>query len=193
MKNIKNFEAHNENKVRPKKWHRWTRFKKNDDGTAAIEFAIVAMPFLLIIFAILEFSFIFFGERIIHVSTQDAARLIKTGQVRSSTHTEAQFRAEICQNTLMRLFDCDSLHINVQEIPILGPPPALSFNANGAINTTSFGFNPGSGASLNIVMLFYDWPLFVNWGGLGIANWSTNREALLGTTHAFMNEPFSGN
>lgn len=190
MKNEKCVEAQNENKGRPDKWRRWTRFRKNDDGTAAIEFAIVAMPFLLIIFAILEFSFIFFGERIIHVSTQDAARLIKTGQVRSSTHSEAQFRAEICTNTLMRLFDCDSLHINVQQIPVFGPPPALAFKSDGSIDTSSFGFTPGDQSSLNIVMLYYDWPLFVNWGGLGIANWSTNKEALLGTTHAFMNEPY---
>jgi hypothetical protein len=96
----------------------------------------------------------------------------------------------MCTNTLMRLFDCDSLHINVQEIPNFGPPPPLPFRADGTIDPSNFVFAPGGTAALNIVMLYYEWPLFVNWGGLGIASWSTNKEALIGTTHAFRNEPF---
>lgn len=191
-KNVSGY-PHSKYRRRDKGWKRWTRFKKNDDGTAAIEFAIVALPFLLIIFGILEFSFMFLGERIIHVSTQDASRLIRTGQVRASSHDAASFRQEVCANTLMRLFDCNKLHINVQQIPLFGPPPPLAFNGDGTINTASFGFSPGNQSTLNIVQMYYDWPLFVNWGGLGMANWSTDRkEALLGTTHAFMNEPYAG-
>jgi Flp pilus assembly protein TadG len=190
MKNEECVKSQTTSRNRPKNRRPWISFGKNEDGTAAIEFAIVAMPFFLIIFAILEFSFIFFGERIIHVSTQDAARLIKTGQIRGTTTTEEQFRTEMCTNTLMRLFDCDSLHINVQEIPNFGPPPPLPFRADGTIDPSNFVFAPGGTAALNIVMLYYEWPLFVNWGGLGIASWSTNKEALIGTTHAFRNEPF---
>ncbi len=183
-------KSQNKSRNRPKKLRPWIRFGKNEDGAAAIEFAIVGLPFLLIIFAILEFSFTFLGERIVHVATQDAARMIKTGQVRVTTHTEEQFRDELCSNTLMRMFDCDNLHINVQEIPNFGPPPPLPLNANGSINPASFVFSPGGTSSMNIVMLFYEWPLLVNVAGLGISSWSTNNEALIGTTHAFRNEPF---
>ena len=192
MENKERDYPHTKYNRRSRGWKRWTRFKRNDNGTAAIEFAIVAMPFLLIIFGILEFSFMFVGERVIHASTQDAARLVRTGQIRIADG-EASFRAAVCEDTLMTLFDCDKLHINVQEIPIFGPPPALSFNADGTIDVTDFEFAPGGQASLNIVQLYYDWPLFVNWGGMGITHWSADRqEALLGTTHAFMNEAFAG-
>ena len=178
------------NKRRANGWKRWCSFKKNEDGTAAIEFAIVAIPLLIIIFGILEFSFMFLGERIIHMSTQNASRLIKTGQLRGGIATEVTFRDAVCINTLMRLFDCDRLHINVQTIPLFGPPPPLLTNPNGTINTTGFGFDPGGRSTLNIVQMYYEWPLFVNWAGFGIPIWTQNQEALLGTTHAFMNEPY---
>ena len=187
VKNIRRFNG----------WKRWTHFKKNEDGTASIEFVLVAIPFLIIIFAILEFSFMFLGERIIHVAIHDASRMLKTGQIQTLSLTneddeddEELFRKIVCNETLLRLFDCDNLHIDVREVPLLGAPPPTTFEDDGTIDTSSFVYDPGGPSALNLIQFYYEWPLFVNWAGFGVTAWAGNENALLGTTRAYMNEPF---
>ena len=180
VKNIRRFNG----------WKRWTHFKKNEDGTASIEFVLVAIPFLIIIFAILEFSFMFLGERIIHVAIHDASRMLKTGQIQQVSHDEEAFRNVVCDETLLRLFDCDNLHIDVREVPLFGTPPPTTFQDDGTIDTSSFVYDPGGPSALNLIQFYYEWPLFVNWAGFGVTAWAGNENALLGTTRAYMNEPF---
>src|SRR5262245_55624321 len=62
----------------------WPRWRKDDSGVTAIEFAIVAMPFLMLLFGIMSVCLYFFANFTIENAVWQASRAIRTGQVQQS-------------------------------------------------------------------------------------------------------------
>ena len=56
------------------------RLVKREDGTVAIEFAFVAMPFFALLVATIETSLIFFAGQTLETAVADAGRMIMTLQ-----------------------------------------------------------------------------------------------------------------
>ena len=59
------------------------RFVRQQDGAAAVEFALVAAPFLALIFAILETALVFFAGQALETAVANSSRLIMTGQAQN--------------------------------------------------------------------------------------------------------------
>ncbi len=59
------------------------RFLRDRSGSTAIEFAALALPFSMLVFAILESCIAFAGQEVMANATDDVARQLRTGQVRS--------------------------------------------------------------------------------------------------------------
>ena len=59
------------------------RFARQKDGAVAVEFALVAAPFLAMVFAVMETAVIFFAGQALETAAADSARLILTGQAQS--------------------------------------------------------------------------------------------------------------
>jgi Flp pilus assembly protein TadG len=55
------------------------RFVRQQDGSVAVEFSLVAIPFLGLTFAILETALVFFAGQTLETAVTDSARLIMTG------------------------------------------------------------------------------------------------------------------
>ena len=70
------------------------RASKNDDGAVAVEFAIIALPFFALLFAIIELAIIFFLNSSLESSTFEAARKIRTG---TYCGDEDSFKLEVCR------------------------------------------------------------------------------------------------
>ena len=81
------------------------RFARGEDGVAAVEFGMVAAPFLALMFAIMETAIVFFASQTLETAVADSARLIMTGQAQQSSFTEAQFKSAVCAK-ILGLFDC---------------------------------------------------------------------------------------
>src|SRR3979490_2331137 len=81
------------------------RFAKGEDGIAAVEFGIVAAPFLAMMFAIIETALVFFANQPPETAVADSARLIMTGQAQSGGWSQVDFQKQVC-NRIMGLFDC---------------------------------------------------------------------------------------
>jgi Flp pilus assembly protein TadG len=75
------------------------RFGKSEDGVAAIEFGMLAIPFLMLIFAILETAIGFFAAQVFESGVDNIGREIRTGQIQSSSTTAAKVRTKICSKT----------------------------------------------------------------------------------------------
>src|SRR6187551_2094422 len=69
------------------------RFARRDDGAAAVEFGMVAAPFLALMFAIMETALVFFASQTLETAVADSARLIMTGQAQQGSFTQAQFKS----------------------------------------------------------------------------------------------------
>jgi len=84
---------------------------RREDGAAAVEFALVAAPFLALMFAILETGLVFFAGQSLDTVAANSARLIMTGQTQNMTQTT--FMNAVCAN-VSALFTCSSMMLDVE-------------------------------------------------------------------------------
>lgn len=168
---------------------RLRRFRRNRDGSAAVEFALVAPLFFALLFAIIETGLVFFASQTLETATQDVARLVLTGQAQKTGLTQNQFKEEVCKR-LTALFDCKSgISIDVESFPsfsTISLPDAI----DGARNfVPPAQYNPGNACDVVVVRLFYPWQLYVTGLGYDLSNLAGGKR-LLSATAAFRNEPF---
>lgn len=170
-------------------WRAARRLKGDRTGSAAVEFALVAPAFFALLFAIIEAALVFFAGQLLETATQDAARLILTGQVDKADTTQAQFKTSVCQR-LSTIFDCaNGVYVDVQSYnSFSGASMTQPIDANKNFNTT-MQYSPGTAGSIVVVRVFYQWQLWVTGFGFNIANLSGNKRLLVGTA-AFRNEPY---
>lgn len=169
---------------------RWAlkRFARDESGTTAIEFAMIAAPFLGLIFAIVETALVFFAGQVLDNGVAQASRLIRTGQAQGAGMTLTNFRSQLCSSVNM-LFDCNKLVIDVSTLNNFGAPPGPPVGPGGNLNQGAGGFAPGAASDIVLVRVYYEWPTFVRTFGLDMANRPNGKHLLTGIT-TFRNEPF---
>src|ERR1044072_8404833 len=72
------------------------RFIRHQEGATAIEFGLVAAPFLALVFAIMETAIVFFAGQTLETAAADGARLIMTGQAQTAGYDQAGFKNAVC-------------------------------------------------------------------------------------------------
>src|SRR5436309_9158803 len=96
------------------------RFARAQDGAAAVEFSLVAAPFLALMFAIMETALVFFAGQTLETAVADSARLIMTGQAQSQSFSATQFKDSVCAK-IAGLFNCSSgLYVDVKTYSSFG-------------------------------------------------------------------------
>ncbi len=163
---------------------------RGDRGATMVEFALILIPFFVILFGIFEVGFVFWGTFELENATADAARQIRTGQIRASGG-EAAFRTIVC-NRVVLLSRCNTdLRLDVRSFnsfaELQNSPPAPLEN-NGELKD-SMTFSPGGPRSIVLVSTFYQWPLINALSSYSIANMAGG-DRLLQASAAFRNEPF---
>jgi Flp pilus assembly protein TadG len=175
---------------RPLKWPVVRRFIRQQDGATAVEFAMVAAPFLAMMFAILETALVFFAGQTLETAGADSARLIMTGQAQTQGFDQAAFKNAVCAK-IYALFDCSAgLYVDVKNYSSFGAiNTGKPVDANGNLQTGTFGYQPGGPGDIVVVRLLYQWPVYVSLLGLNLAD-SAGSKRLLMSTIAFRNEPY---
>lgn len=100
------------------------RLRRNDDGATAVEFALIAMPFLMLLFGIMSICLYFFTTLYIENAVWNASRDLRTGAFETSTGdyaaatTDAQRRAKlkelICNRTISPSDCMNNMQVIVQ-------------------------------------------------------------------------------
>lgn len=72
------------------------RFARARCGSAAVEFALVLMPFFLLTFGLAEVAMIGFAQTSLDFAVSETARQIRTGQAQTGGVTEGQIKAQLC-------------------------------------------------------------------------------------------------
>jgi Flp pilus assembly protein TadG len=173
------------------------RFVRNQDGSAAVEFGMVAAPFLALMFAILETALVLFATQTLETAVTDSARLIMTGQAQAAQPgkpkgmTADDFKIEVCKR-VYALFDCaGKLQVDAR---VFNSFSAISF-ANPLDENGNFippVYNAGVPGDIVAVRLMYQWPIYADLLGYFLSNvsGSTDRKRLLIATAVFRNEPY---
>lgn len=164
--------------------NRCAAFIRDRRGATAVEFALVATPFIGLLAALIQTFLVFFAQQLLESVVQQSSRQILTGQVQSQQMTAAQFQTVVC-NQVAILFNCSGLMVDVQVASSWSSAttsaPTLTYDAQGKV-TNTWQFVPGSAGDIVVVRVMYLWPIFM---------FSNQGSQMLMATAAFQNEPSS--
>jgi Flp pilus assembly protein TadG len=171
--------------------------KAQKRGATALEFAIVALPFFMLLFGLFEVMRIFLVQTTLEHAIAEESRKIKTGQANAGAGIDAAtFKAGVCAR-MMGIVDCSNrLFVMVENQPTTGslPSPMTTPTVLGA---PPYQQNTAAG-SIVVVRGFYMLPLitpgltsaFQNTTSTGPSNNLGPSNRMLVATSAFRNEPF---
>jgi Flp pilus assembly protein TadG len=172
-------------------WMGARRIVREQDGATTVEFALLVAPFLAIIFAIIETAIVFFAGQTLETANADSARLIMTGQAQTQGFSQAQFKNAVCAR-IYGLFNCaGGLYVDVKTYTGFSTinNSQLPVDANGNLQSGSFGYQPGGPGDIVVVRLIYQWPVYVSLLGLNLSDSAGSKRVIMSTV-AFRNEPY---
>jgi len=161
-----------------------------EDGAAAIEFGIVAMPFIAVLFAILQTGLLFLAGQSLETTAAEASRLILTGQAQNQALDQVKFQDAVCAR-LSALFNCSGIMIDVRTYnDFSSANTSLPIDQNGNLQN-NFVYQPGVAGDIVVVRLMYQWPISLSLLDLGksLSNLGNGQDLLMATV-AFRNEPY---
>jgi Flp pilus assembly protein TadG len=166
-------------------------FGKAQDAATAVEFALIAAPFLGTLIAILETTIFLFAQATLQNAATAAGRLFMTGQAQNGGTTQTQFANEICP-MISALFTCSSLMVNVQNYTNFSSAnasaPTLTYNSSGQV-TNSWSYNTGTPGQVMVVQLIYQWPIVGGPLGYILTNLGNGTTEMMGVS-SFRVEPY---
>lgn len=170
-------------------------FRRDQKGTAMVEFVLLAAPFFIFLLLIIEVAVVFLVGQSLETATQDSSRLVRTGQ--AATFSQQNFEDTVCDR-LWALPNCGAnLSLDVRVVPNFGsvgecPEPIV----DGVLDDSKFGFDAGKGNDIVVVCAFYKWPVtpalpaLLRWLSFKPKLPRTD-DYLLNATAVLRNEPFS--
>jgi Flp pilus assembly protein TadG len=167
------------------------RFVRGRGGATAVEFAMIALPFLALIMGVIELSMVYLVSTTLENATADIAREVRTGQLQTSgvPQNANTFSAAIC-GELAWLSSCsNNLYVDVNTLSDWSSYSTTPPTNNGQIDQTQLHFNMGGPGSIVMVRAFYQWTLFTPLLD-GMAASLNGGSTLIVSTSAFMNEPY---
>ena len=93
--------------------NRCAAFARDSRGATAVEFALIAAPFLALIIALIQTFLVFFAQQMLESVVRQSGRLVMTGQVQSAQMTQAVFKQKVCDQIVI-LFNCTGLMVDMQ-------------------------------------------------------------------------------
>lgn len=165
------------------------RFGADRSGASALEFALIAIPFLLLIFAVLEVGAVYIANFALENAVAQGSRLIRTGEAQTKGYDAGKFKQEVCKSLSMPL-TCNELRLDVRKFASFGGVNLPSPLDSAGNLKSNLSYAPGDGGEIVVVRAFYEWTLAAKLPEeVGLSN-MPNGDRLLTATAAFRNEPF---
>jgi Flp pilus assembly protein TadG len=185
------------------------RLFKERSGASTVEFALLAVPFLIVVFATLETFTAFTAEQLLANATETMARKVRTGEITFGVNaatdmSELQFRKAFCDeiSIIMTCSDDEAqipskLFIDVRSFDDFSKiPVAIPRKGTGDdLDTSGFKFAPGGAKTINMVRAYYRWEVITDLvrpyvTNLRTAGSSMPNDYLMVATAAFRNENY---
>lgn len=162
-------------------------FIRARDAITSVEIAMLALPFLTIMFAIIETGYMFFLAILLEGATADAARQIRTGVVQEAGSPLAKFQQILCDR-MFNIIQCpQNVVIDVRnysrfEEAVL---PGMAATQAGA---TFVAGNPGD---VIVVRVAFSWHFITPFLDTLLAQSDGGQRTFISSA-AFRNEPWGG-
>jgi Flp pilus assembly protein TadG len=169
----------------------WKRLARDRGGATAVEFALVAIPFFWLVFAIIEIAGVSMAQTSLDAAVSETARTIRTGEAQAGAVTETAFKTAVCDyiNRMMSLDCVNNLNIDVRRFVDFDGVASPSPLVGGAIDPALLEFQPGGASEVVLVRAFYEWNIMTPVFGEFLANVGPGRR-IINTSALFRNEPF---
>lgn len=159
-------------------------------GSAAVEMALVATPFLALLIASLQLGLAYLCQSALEVATEKTARSVLIGTAQTSGLTQAQFLSALC-GKLPSILRCSNVMVDAQVYSSFAgsntASPTITYNANGTVSN-KWSYNIGGANDVVVLRVMYLLPV-VSALGFNIANLSGGSRLLMATA-VFKNEPY---
>ena len=169
------------------------RFWRNDQAATAVEFALIALPFVMLLIGIVEIGMVFMVATALESATDVAARQIRIGalQTGTTTATAATFKTAVCNHMSWLAGPCASkLEVDVRtftQFQTVALPNPVSSGSLLAQNQLTFSL--GGPGSIVLVRTYYPWTLMAPLLDK-MATQTSNGQIIISATTTFRNEPY---
>ena len=168
-------------------------YLEDKEGTAAVEFSLIGIPFIFTIVGIIEMSLMFASQSLLEYATSQGARMIRTGQVQQGGG-EAEFRDSVCEAVAITpergFIPCDEIQFQVQvldnfaEAEDVDPP---TFDEDGNLEDQSF--DAGGVNDIIMIRVAYRYEVLTPLMGTMLSNNNDNTRFMISTT-VLQTEPY---
>ena len=167
------------------------RFFRDRKGSTAIEFAALALPFSMLLFAIFETCISIAGQQILANATDDVARQLRTGQIKAADVNETKLKKLICDHLdVIVASGCPGLIVDLRKFDTFALAAQVKFKIVGKkLDKTGIAVAPGGSLSKNMLRVFYEWPVMTDLLRLAMSNIDDDK-TLLFASATWQNEPF---
>lgn len=166
------------------------RFGRASGGATAIEFAIVALPFLFLLFSVFEIGRLYTLNSLLEDATMEAGRRVRTGEIQTSGASAANFKQAVCDEMSVFASDCrNRLSVDVRVMPQFAnqnPPDPVTGDQ---FSEASLRFQPGGAREIVLIRTWWRAPMFVPMVTQGLRRLRDGSAVLTAAT-TFRNEPY---
>jgi len=176
------------------------RFRQDQAGAYAVEFALLATPFLALLFGIFEVGLGILTAASLETAVANASRQIYTGQFQTSSSNAGQSAAQLADkfktlvcNDVNALFDCQSmLKVDVRTFDSFPNASVPSPVKDGQFDSSGFGYGSAGPDQIVVVRAALEYPILVPISQFGDL---VNGKRLVMASATFRTEPYrnSGN
>ncbi len=134
------------------------RWRSNDDGSTAVEFALIGIPFIFMVIGIIEMALMFTAQSLLEASTAQASREIRTGAVQQG-EGEQGFIDALCDFAAI-LIPCNDIQYQVVAMENFGEAvefPEAEFDEDGDLEDQQF--DAGGVSDVVMIRTAYKYPI----------------------------------
>ncbi len=162
---------------------------KDRKGTAAVEFALVAFPFIWLLLGLLELSLYFTTSSLLAEAANVGARQVRVGQMEDEANQAQAFKNAVCARAAV-FIPCSGIQFQVQQIGsgrFADADMTPSYDQNG--NLQGQGYQDGAQSSVMLVRLVYRYPFITPMLGPLLSDGPRNTRLIVNTI-VMKNEPY---
>ena len=175
------------------------RFARAEHGAVAVEFGLVLLLFVTLIFALIELAMVFLAFTSLETAVHVAGRQIRTGEFQqSAANSQVAFRDLVCANMGWLSSQCTSdAFVEVRTFASFSdlaanPPLAPStFKPTTPATTPKTCFAAGNPTDIVLVRAYFRWRLITPFLDHGLENIPGSGLRLMSSATAFRNEPYN--
>jgi Flp pilus assembly protein TadG len=175
-----------------------SRFRRDEGGATAVEFGLVATPFLALLFAILQTALVFWSTQVLETAVANASRQLYTGQFQTDPNNttagltpadlQKRFKDLLCAN-VSGLFACQSaVSVDIRVFDSFASAAPASPVTGGVYNPSGYTYQAPGPKQIALVRASMEYPTFATI--MSPATGLTNGKQLIMASATFRTEPY---